>query len=583
MPQRAPPQFKVDTKLVLAAPAHSGLPTGGTAIVRRVRFDDETKCWLYDVLLSGGGETGTEVRFADSVCEGWLRHEGRIATAKSCAPMTFGAVVRLEPRMIVPLFQRRYCWERPQWLMLWQDVVSPPGFGAHSIGRMTIARAPRALLVVDGQQRCTTLMLLLCALRDVAIAHCGASAAPLVHKIEATLTSRSRKLQHSSGSSSGSSSESALLRHAGVGLETLDEASTVRFIPSRADRLPFCCLVLRRPYDPEGSKAAAKMCQCHRTFYEHAIELLRKQVFGFDPQASTGFGIDRSEARAAPPSPPPTPAGLPSQRAGEPAAPCRTPRMPSQPSPPAQPQTAAVQPMDAARDQQCVEALAKVAESVLTRVSLVVFELQDGVALQSMYDMLAQRERAINRMFANVGGRSMGDVDLVRNHLLDHIDDDDERIEAYESLWLPMERAHGDGDATVLERFLHSFVRHALSASEEGSALLMGPPPPRTANAAKHALEDASVREPGSLMESVAALLRKRGGNNGVVSLFAHGTAAADAAAPVEKAAAKGAAMQLLKDMCAAATTAGGAVHSGAVNAGAVHAEAVTSARGARP
>lgn len=41
--------------------------------------------------------------------------------------------------------------------------------------------------------------------------------------------------------------------------------------------------------------------------------------------------------------------------------------------------------------------------------------------------MLAQRERAINAMFAGYSGKGMSDADLVRNLLLSHIEDDQER------------------------------------------------------------------------------------------------------------------------------------------------------------
>ena len=44
-------------------------------------------------------------------------------------------------------------------------------------------------------------------------------------------------------------------------------------------------------------------------------------------------------------------------------------------------------------------------------------------------------------MFANIPGASMNDVDLVRNLLLGSIGDEDDRYRAYDTLWLPMERA----------------------------------------------------------------------------------------------------------------------------------------------
>lgn len=78
---------------------------------------------------------------------------------------------------VVPLYQRPYSWERKDWATLWEDLVylyenpEPP---THFMGSIVTAPAetnpasvPRYLLI-DGQQRMTTVSILLCALRDVA-------------------------------------------------------------------------------------------------------------------------------------------------------------------------------------------------------------------------------------------------------------------------------------------------------------------------------------------------------------------------------------------------------------------------------
>ena len=149
--------YKVGEKLVLAAPAHTGLPNGATAIVGAVHAYDAASGWHYAVTLTGGGASGSGVQWVKSVSEGWLRNEGRIATAKSCAPMAWGAFARLAPKMVVPLFQRRYCWSESQWRQLWRDIVSPRAGVSdtfpHAIGRVVVAREASALVLVDGQQR----------------------------------------------------------------------------------------------------------------------------------------------------------------------------------------------------------------------------------------------------------------------------------------------------------------------------------------------------------------------------------------------------------------------------------------------
>jgi alkylated DNA nucleotide flippase Atl1 len=81
----------------------------------------------------------------------------------------------------VPIWQRQYTWAAREQDQLWEDlceqyrnlVEDGPG-GGHFVGTFVLSpRDPSAtgvthFLVVDGQQRLTTLMLLLCAIRDVA-------------------------------------------------------------------------------------------------------------------------------------------------------------------------------------------------------------------------------------------------------------------------------------------------------------------------------------------------------------------------------------------------------------------------------
>lgn len=94
-------------------------------------------------------------------------------------------------RYVIPLFQRPYVWnEQDQWDPLWQDVrrvaeqllETPSGWGAHSVpphflGAVVIdqPQGPVGYIasrhVVDGQQRLTTLQLLLDAAQEVVEAH----------------------------------------------------------------------------------------------------------------------------------------------------------------------------------------------------------------------------------------------------------------------------------------------------------------------------------------------------------------------------------------------------------------------------
>ena len=79
----------------------------------------------------------------------------------------------------VPLYQRTYSWQKVQLRRLWEDILQLASDRAdsptltHFIGSLVLAPSPAngpvgvtEFLVVDGQQRLTTLSLLLCAIRD---------------------------------------------------------------------------------------------------------------------------------------------------------------------------------------------------------------------------------------------------------------------------------------------------------------------------------------------------------------------------------------------------------------------------------
>lgn len=76
---------------------------------------------------------------------------------------------------VVPLFQRAYSWKKPEWQLLWNDIVelcatdNPRPHFMGSIVTMPTTSVPEGVtkyLLIDGQQRLTTVFILLCALRD---------------------------------------------------------------------------------------------------------------------------------------------------------------------------------------------------------------------------------------------------------------------------------------------------------------------------------------------------------------------------------------------------------------------------------
>jgi hypothetical protein len=99
-------------------------------------------------------------------------------------PRTLRTVFRPDVRLTVPLFQRAYVWTAAeQWQPLWEDVLATNSRVEggdtipHFLGAIVLEQKRGALgsleirEVIDGQQRLTTLQLLIAALRDAFAAH----------------------------------------------------------------------------------------------------------------------------------------------------------------------------------------------------------------------------------------------------------------------------------------------------------------------------------------------------------------------------------------------------------------------------
>ncbi|WP_231220930.1 DUF262 and DUF1524 domain-containing protein [Helicobacter pylori] len=77
-------------------------------------------------------------------------------------------------QLVIPIYQRVYSWEKEQCKELWDDIIKVGGndkMDGHFIGSILyvldkITHSNNALLIIDGQQRLTTITLLLTALRD---------------------------------------------------------------------------------------------------------------------------------------------------------------------------------------------------------------------------------------------------------------------------------------------------------------------------------------------------------------------------------------------------------------------------------
>lgn len=81
-------------------------------------------------------------------------------------------------QFVLPLFQRKYVWDRREWEMLWVDILSLLNEENHSyahfigsIVTMPMNSVPHGVakhVLIDGQQRLTTIFILFTLLRDKA-------------------------------------------------------------------------------------------------------------------------------------------------------------------------------------------------------------------------------------------------------------------------------------------------------------------------------------------------------------------------------------------------------------------------------
>lgn len=95
---------------------------------------------------------------------------------------TIQGVIAGQKQFVVPIWQRQYTWKQAQHDQLWSDLIRQyeadqadgASGGGHFFGTIVLApKDPSAtgvnhFLIIDGQQRLATLMLILCAVRDEA-------------------------------------------------------------------------------------------------------------------------------------------------------------------------------------------------------------------------------------------------------------------------------------------------------------------------------------------------------------------------------------------------------------------------------
>jgi uncharacterized protein with ParB-like and HNH nuclease domain len=144
----------------------------------------------------------------------------------------FKKIIEGTTQFFVPHYQRPYSWLPKQWQQLWEDLMSltedrtnsaPDAIKpTHFIGSMvtipgtSVPQGVAKYVLIDGQQRVTTLMILLAAIRDLARESGDTRRAEMVHNLYLT-NQYQEKLEHykllpTQGDDPGSSDRVAFIR-----------------------------------------------------------------------------------------------------------------------------------------------------------------------------------------------------------------------------------------------------------------------------------------------------------------------------------------------------------------------------------
>lgn len=90
---------------------------------------------------------------------------------------TLGQILYSPSQYVIPVFQRNYRWETPQWVKLWEsltEIQTPDKRGNHFMGFLVFVPGlaqpgqHTTFHLIDGQQRLTTTSILLVAVRNIA-------------------------------------------------------------------------------------------------------------------------------------------------------------------------------------------------------------------------------------------------------------------------------------------------------------------------------------------------------------------------------------------------------------------------------
>lgn len=175
----------------------------------------------------------------------------------------FQPIIEGTKQYVVPLFQRPYSWEKKEWDVLWDDLVwlceneEPTSHFIGSIVTMPTVSVPEGVskfLLIDGQQRLTTIFILLTLLRDVAKSNAPGD---LAQEIEQTMLVNPFK----------------------------KGGDYFKLLPTQIDRDAFKALV-----QGTGISAESRILQCYR-FFERKLKQTNVGVTALNKVVATRLSV----------------------------------------------------------------------------------------------------------------------------------------------------------------------------------------------------------------------------------------------------------------------------------------------------
>eukprot|EP00041_Stephanoeca_diplocostata_P018666 m.392698 g.392698 ORF g.392698 m.392698 type:complete len:551 (+) comp21083_c0_seq1:260-1912(+) len=411
-------------------------------------------------------------------------------------------VFKIGKHLKIPIFQRRYCWGKPQLARFLSDVITQTGgnggvsltdalkhrqpniaFGVgHSLGRLMVSTATTPVsgdvMVLDGQQRLTTSCLLLAALRDivdsamqhyehaksstgthaqVGAAHddeCAGSPEPevahtsearcLIETINAVLLDSKRNKQQSSNQHCV---KEPPMGHDNAVSGQLPKPS---LSPTYFDRSAYEAAV-GFPIDESKSNDPSSLdpgdwILCAKQYFKHLLS--RGDVFRTAEKLGQRVPADRSN---------------------------RDVRVLSLPV--------------------VVATCSAITRALLLGCNVLWFDVREE-DLFTVYERLAYRDTMLAKYMHNkTPGQDMGESDLSRNFLLSYFAGDDTQIAMLHTYWIPLELAVGGGASVtqgsrqrvdgMLEQFLCK-VEHEAKEREEQTTDGRTEEDPKNADGAVH-------------------------------------------------------------------------------------------------